>query len=235
VEVVHVRSHPEDPYETPEWLARRHEVPFRLLEGPVDRALQDAIAVPEVIIAVIGARSAPGGRQFVGSTVRKILERTEKPVVVVPPGMVCPDAFRRLLLPLEGTRASSQPVQDRLWPLLSADVELIVLHVFSEATMPEMLDRPEYDMDILEREFLNLHCPQAGSVLFRHGPVAARVAELSSGHRADLVVLSWSQDSSGGRATVIRNILGASALPVLLLPVGPSEATSGSTLGEPET
>ena len=45
---------------------------------------------------------------------------------------------------------------------------------------------------------------------------------MSSG--ADLVVLSWSRDTSAGRATVVREVLGASALPVLLLPVSASWA-----------
>jgi hypothetical protein len=38
----------------------------------------------------------------------------------------------------------------------------------------------------------------------------------------DLVVLSWSQDTSSGHATVIRDVLGGSRLPVMLLPVRPA-------------
>ena len=40
---------------------------------------------------------------------------------------------------------------------------------------------------------------------------------------SDLIVLSWSQDSSAGRAHVIREVLGASSVPVLLIPVTPPE------------
>ena len=53
--------------------------------------------------------------------------------------------------------------------------------------------------------------------------MAPLVAEMSQAHGADLIVLSWSQDSSHGRARVVREVLGASALPVLLLPVKPLE------------
>ena len=35
----------------------------------------------------------------------------------------------------------------------------------------------------------------------------------------DLVVLSWAQDSSPGHAAVIRDVLGVSKVPVLLLPI----------------
>jgi hypothetical protein len=47
------------------------------------------------------------------------------------------------------------------------------------------------------------------------------VAEVSEEHRADLIVLSWSQDTSPERARVVREVLGASVLPVLLLPNTP--------------
>jgi len=47
------------------------------------------------------------------------------------------------------------------------------------------------------------------------------VAEVSEEHRADLIVLSWSQDTSPERARVVSEVLGASVLPVLLLPNTP--------------
>ena len=57
------------------------------------------------------------------------------------PEAISPGVIRRLLLPLEGTEMSSQPVLERLLPLLVADIELVVLHVFTDATLPVMLDR----------------------------------------------------------------------------------------------
>jgi len=223
VEAIHVSGGPLDPIETPESLAARADVPFRLLGDPVEAALLAAFGAPEVIAAVIGARATPGGRRPVGRTARHVLEHADKPVVVVPPELVSRGSFRRLLVPLEGTEASSRPLLERLWPLLVADVELVVLHVFTDATLPAMLDRPEYDLEILGREFLSRHFPHATRIELRPGPVATRVAEVSGEHSADLVVLSWSQDSSAGRARVVREVLGASALPVLLLPVVPCD------------
>jgi len=44
---------------------------------------------------------------------------------------------------------------------------------------------------------------------------------VSEEHRADLIVLSWSQVTSPERARVVREVLGASVLPVLLLPNTP--------------
>jgi len=223
VEAVHVRLGQLDSIETPELLAARSKVPFRLLEGPVEPALLDALSATEVLVAIIGARATPGGRRPVGHTARHILEHTDKPVVIVPPDAIAPNSFRRILVPLEGTEASSQPVLERLLPLLVADVELVVLHVFTDVTLPTMLDHPMRDLQLLGREFLTRHFPQATDIELRPGPVAVQVAEVAGEHGTDLVVMSWSQDSSAGRARVVREVLGASSVPVLLLPSRPLE------------
>jgi hypothetical protein len=220
VEAVHVRSDPLKSVEAPESLAARHAVPFRVLDGPVEATLSVAMDMPEVLIGVVGARSTAGGRRPVGGTALHLIETTHKPIVVVPPDAAAPAPIRRLLVPLEGTAESSQAVLEQLWPLIVADVEVIALHVFTDATQPAMLDRPARDMGLLGREFLIRHLPQAAYVELRPGQVARQVAEVARERASDLVVLSWSQDSSAGRAQVVRDVLGASDLPVLLLPLG---------------
>jgi len=226
VEVVHVRTAPTESVETPESLAARSRVPFKVLEGTAGAALVAAVAAPEVLVAVIGARSTPGGRRPIGRTASHILRHVGKPMVVVPPEVVASRRIRHLLVPLEGTEASSRPILERVVPLLLDDVELSVLHVFTEATLPAMLDRPEYDLDVLGKEFSSRHFPNATHVDLRPGPVAVRVAEAAAEHQADLVVLTWSQNSSPGRAPVIQEVLGASIVPVMLLPVEGVEGTA---------
>jgi len=231
VEVVHVRSDPSESCETPESLAERHEVPFELLEGEVQPMLLAAIEAPKTIAAVIGARSTPGGQRPAGHTALYLLEHTNKPIVVVPPDMAARHSLRHLLVPLEGTEFSSRPVLERLWPLLVADVELVVLHVFTNRTLPAMLDRPEYDLEIWGREFLRRHFPRNVHIELRPGPVGAQIAEVSRECSADLIVLSWSQSDATDKARVIREVVGSSVLPVLLLPVvldadGPTKVES---------
>jgi nucleotide-binding universal stress UspA family protein len=221
VEAVHVRRGPPGQLGALELLTARHDVPLRIVEGPVECALCDALGAPEVLAAVIGARSMAGGRRPVGRTALHVLGHIDKPVLVVPPDAVAPGAFHRLLVPLEGIEALSSSALEQLSALLAAEVELIVLHVFTEDTMPLMLDRPGRDLEILGREFLTRHCPPAARIELRPGPVAMRVAEVSKEHGADLIVLIWSRDTSIGRAATVREVLGASALPVLLLPVAP--------------
>lgn len=188
-----------------------------------------SIDAPGVLAAIIGAKAVADDRRLLGTTARYVVERSSKPVVIVPPTLLAPSAFRRLLIPLEGTEASSRPVLEGLVPLLATDVELIVLHVFTESTQPTMLDHPWRDLEMMGREFLTRHFPrQDARIELRPGPVGIRVAEVCNEHGADLIVLSWSQDSRAGRARVVREVLGSTNLPILLLPLR-GESGSGGT------
>jgi hypothetical protein len=173
-----------------------------------------------VIAAVLGARGTPAGRRPIGRTALRVVEQANKPVVVVPPvaarGSRRP--FQRLLVPLDATAESFRPIEATLRPLLAHEVELIVLHVFTDTTMPRTLDRPARDLALLGDEFLARYCPTAARIVFRTGAVADQVAALSHEQESDLVVLSWSQDASADHAAVIREVLSRSIVPVLLLP-----------------
>jgi Universal stress protein family len=218
VEAVHVGVEPAGPVTAPQPVAGHSDVPIQLLKGQAGPSLLAAAGTPEVIAVVIGARDSPHRHHYVGRTARHILENAVKPVVVVPHQTAPSGLIERLLVPLEGTEVSSRPVLEQLVPLLAAEVELVVLHVFNETTLPAMLDRPVRDLDILGREFLIRHCPNATRIEFRTGPIAARVAEVSEDVDTDLVVLSWSQNPSPERARVVREVLEHSMIPVLLLP-----------------
>jgi nucleotide-binding universal stress UspA family protein len=218
VEAVHVRVNST---ETPESLAARSGVPFRLLDGPVEETLLRCADDLAAVAIVLGARGTPGGRRPAGRTALHILEHSDRPVVVVPPEAVgvSPRPFRRLVVPLEGTDASSRPVAQRLVPLIHGDVELLVLHVFTPETMPRVLDRPARDMQMLGGEFLARYFPNATRIELRGGPVATQLTRLCEDEHVDLIVLSWSQDTSPGRAAVIQWALGHATVPLMLLPV----------------
>lgn len=229
VEAVHVAER-EPPAETPAQLAARLGVPLRLLRGHVDEALLGALAAGDVVAAVVGARGTPGGRRPAGRTALRILQGTHKPVVVVPPEATDGTRpLRRLLVPLEGTATSSRPVIEGLCPLVGGRAELVVLHVFTAATMPRVLDRPERDLELLGAEFLARYCPPATHVELRTGPVARQISDVCRDEAIDLVVLSWSQDASPGRAAVVREVLANSTVPILLLPVVSAGAHGAGT------
>jgi nucleotide-binding universal stress UspA family protein len=198
--------------------AGRSGVPLRRLSGPAAESLLAALDEPEALAMVIGAGTTRRGRHPLGPTSRGVIERARKPVLVVPKGARPRRPMRRLLVPLEGNETTSRPVQDMLLPLFAEQVELVVLHVFTDETLPRMLDRPVRDLQLLGREFLAQHCPPAARIELHPGSVAARVSELCRAEDVDMVVLSWSQIGSSRRALVVREVLGAASLPVLLLP-----------------
>ena len=219
-------------------LARRQGVSLRRVDGPANRALVAELERPEVRGIVVGAGLGRSGHRPVGPTTRHVAERSSKSVVIVPAAARGSDGpLRHLLVPLEGTEASSRPILDALLPLLVNGAEVEVLHVFTEETLPRMLDHPVRDFELLGREFLVKHCPGASRILLRAGTVADRVREVCDEGRCDMIVLSWSQVSSGGRARVVRDVLSTSAIPVLLLPVagdeGPMTLPAASSHGAP--
>lgn len=93
-----------------------------------------------------------------------------------------------------------------------------MLHVFTPDTLPRVLDHPSRDLQLLGGEFLACHFPGANRIELRSGWVSSEVAALAGEEEADLIVLSWSQDTSGGHATVVRDVLSHSPVPVLLVP-----------------
>ena len=221
VEAVHVGAAPDD---IAAWLPERHDVPLRFVSGEANAALVAAVEDPSVVAAVFGARGDGAARGPVGRTGLHVLERATKPIAVVPPDVELGEArLERLLVPLEGDPTSSSPVLEHLCPLLADEVELVALHVFTEATMPRALDRPWRDLSLWGDEFVARHSPYAARIELRTGPVAQRVVEVSKEESADMVVLSWSRNAAPGHAAVVRDVLGTARVPVLLLPVDEQE------------
>jgi nucleotide-binding universal stress UspA family protein len=225
VEAIHV---PEDGGDEAAAVAEHVGIPLRLVDGPVHTALLDALDAPEVIAAVVGARATPGGRRPVGRTAMRLLEEARRPVVVVPPEAVQTMArpLHTLLVPLEGSEASAGPVLADLLSLVGDRVELVVVHVFTDATVPAVLDHPEWELSLWGDEFLARFCPGATNIVLRTGEVGLGVCESCTNVGADLIVLSWSQDASAGHAAVVREVLGRATVPVLLLPI-PGGASDG--------
>jgi hypothetical protein len=219
VQAVSVCEDQTESAELPRSIAASAGVPCRLLEGQVAHTLLAALSASEVIAEVIGRPTPPDSSRPVRSTVHHVLECASKPVVMVPPEVVSPGSLRRILVLLEGTEMSSRRAIEQFCTWLVGPVEIVVLHAFTRATVPAILDRPGYDLAILSEEFLIRHCPYATRVEFCSGSVAQRAAELSREHAIDLVLLSWSQHSSRGRAHILQEVLSASVVPVLLLPV----------------
>ena len=185
-------------------------------------AIVDAAAQPDVAALVLGARGVHGGPQPAGSTALDVIARVAMPVVVVPPHAQPSGPFGRILVPLEGTRDSSQALAETVKPATRADLEIVALHVHTPATVPAFSDQPHHEIRSWEREFISrfAHGARDGATLIRRlGSAADDVVTVAHDAEAALIALAWSQDLSPGHARVVRHTLARSAIPVLLVPV----------------
>ncbi len=215
---VHVR---EGEHETAAAAADHAGVSIEVLDGdPVDRIVE-ASARPAVGLVVVGARRHRAGRRPSGHVAHAVMTQVRKPVLVVPPDTRLPESerFERVLIPLEGTEDSSDAVAAEMHALARAGADITVVHVFHPGTVPRFWDQAGHAHQSWATEFLAHWCAQPGAALFlRSGDVAGAILDVAVGEAIDLIVLGWSQDMTGDRARIVRDLVSRSEVPVLLTP-----------------
>jgi nucleotide-binding universal stress UspA family protein len=218
VEAIHVRV---DGYHTASETAAAAHVPLTLADGDVVAALAAAAARDEIVALAIGARGTPAGHRALGGTATAVATAASKPVLIVPPHANVVRPIRRVLVPLEGTRASSLAPS---WVFQLVDdpgVEAVVLHVHQETDLPSFTDQPQHEQPAWEHEFVSRYClglPVA-AVQTRVGRAEEWVPLTAEQTECDLIALGWAQELEAGRAAVVRGTLERTRLPVLLVPV----------------
>lgn len=202
---------------------------LRVVDGEPATEILRAATEPGVDLVVIGSRRHSAGARPTGHVTRTVLQQIDRPVLVVPPDAPTPDPrapYRRALFPFEGTKESSGSVTDALHRLAEAGVELVGVHVFNAETAPAFWDQTGHAETSWASEFASRWC--AGSDVdlhLRRGAAPESIVELAATEDIDLIVLTWSQDMTAGRAAVVQTALGQSHVPVLLVPTrAPSTA-----------
>jgi len=218
VEALHVR---EDGDRTPRAAAAAEQVSLRIARGPVTDALVEATEAEGVLALVLGARGTPlRHRAPLGSTALAVATAVTKPVLVVPPDARRPDELRRVLVPLEG-RGRHAP-RGIIELAQAAELDLVVLHVMQEESLPPFTDQPQHEQPARVEEFLRRYCPWGiDSVRFevRLGRPDELVPLVAEQEDVDVIVLGWAQDLAPDRAPIVRAVLGRAHVPVLLVPV----------------
>jgi nucleotide-binding universal stress UspA family protein len=196
---------------------------FRAVSGPVVERLVDAGRAEEVVALAVGARSTPLAPRPLGRTAAALATALVKPVIVVPPDARVGERFRRVLVPLEASIASSIAPRAILHLARQTTLEAVALHVYDEDSLPLFTDQPQHEQEAWATEFLARYCPEglAGVRLeTRVGRAEGLVAAVADECDCDLVAIGWSQELGPGRASVVRGTLERSRLPVLLVPIG---------------
>jgi nucleotide-binding universal stress UspA family protein len=215
VEAVHVRQNGD---RTVRAAADAAGLSLRTLTHSVVGALARAGRDEEVEAMVVGARGTHAGRRPAGHVALRLIVSLDKPVIVVPPEGRPATDLRRVLVPLDGTRETAAAL-DRVVRLARRhDLEVVVLHVRGDDSLPRFDDQPQHEADAWSEEFLARYCPDC-DVRFeqRVGIPGEHVLGVAEETDADLIALGWSRNLSPGRAQVVREALDRSRVPVLLV------------------
>jgi nucleotide-binding universal stress UspA family protein len=235
VEALHIR---EDGDRNARAAATAAGVRLRSATKPVIRALAEAGRSPQVVAVVFGARGVETGRRPAGHVALELALSLSKPLVVVPPSASVPIELHRILVPLNGgRRTTAVALAETLMLASRQELELVVLHVHDQTSIPLFSDQRHHEVESWAQEFLRRHCsyPERVQLEVRIGIPGENVLNVAAETSADLIALGWSQDLSPGHAAVVREVLERSGIPVLLVPiaveVGIGDEPAGSAAG----
>jgi nucleotide-binding universal stress UspA family protein len=176
------------------------------------------LAEPSIVLGVVAADPGPDALCW------RVVGRTDKPVVLVPPGAPEPcRPIRRALVPLDGTFETSLAVAETVRLLDRAGADLVVLHVFDAATVPGFWDQPAHTYQAWADEFATRFAtPRSARLELRSGSPGEHVLDVAADADVDLVALAWSQHLQPTRARTVRASVLKARVPVLLMPIGNS-------------
>lgn len=200
--------------------ASRAGVPLHVAAGEPAAAVLE-LARDAADLVVLGTRREVDGAQPAGHIAIAVAQGAGVPVLLVPPEWSTgpDDRIRKVLVPLEGSAVTTMSSGPLLRALAEAGVEFVALHALSPSALPSFADHSVHAEEGLAASFADRWCTEVpAEVRLRIGAGADPVLEAAADERPDAIALSWSQDLSPGRASVVRGTLVGSRRPVLLVP-----------------
>lgn len=204
-------------------LAAAHfqDVSLRTLRGDVVSALASRAGDADVVAVTVGARDRAMGPRRAGHVAVELANRVDAPVLVVPPEARVPDRVSRVLIAMKGTSANAKSLKRAIELVVGAAIELVVVQVGDENSIPMFSDRVQYDVEEYAGEFLARYVPGATDArleLLVGDPVEEilRAAESMSAH---VIAVGFRQGAEPGHGEIVREILKHSNLPVFLVPL----------------
>jgi nucleotide-binding universal stress UspA family protein len=194
-------------------------VKFHAVEGDPLSRLTELAAGDDVAAVVVGARRRLRSAH-VGHLARALADTVDKPIVVVPPEAAPAERIGTVLLAMEGTPAKARGVKRAVeLSCLAADVELIVVHVDDEESIPSFSDQVAHEAQAYAEEFLAryLHNAPRARLELRVGVASDEILDLTTSTGADLVAIGWPRTPGEEGGAVAREVLDRSHVPVLLI------------------
>lgn len=202
--------------------ARGADVPLLVVPGePLEEILR-LTRREGTLAVVVGARRSPSGRRPAGHLTLALAGALAKPVIVVPPEAEPPARIGRALLAVAGTPRAARHLQRAVELASGADIEVVVVHVEDEDSIPSFSDQVQYEVEAYATEFLARYLPgiPAARVEMRVGAPAEEILAAVDDVAPDLIAVGWPQRTEGG--AVARAVLERSHLPVLLVALADS-------------
>jgi nucleotide-binding universal stress UspA family protein len=197
-------------------------VPLRHAVGDPLEQITGLVEDDAVAALVVGARARPTGRHPAGHLALAIADNVVKPVVLVPPDAELHTPFRRVLIAMKGTPRSARDLFRTIQVAAQADLELVVVHVDDEQSIPSFSDQFQYDTEAYAKEFLARYCPGApdARLLLRVGTPVDEILATAGETNPDLLAVGWPHRPGEMHGAVAREIVNRSHVPVLLVATG---------------
>lgn len=203
-------------------------VPLRTVAGdPVARLAREA-ARDEVVAVVCGA-GHPSDVSLRGGVALALAATLEKPIVVVPPETATGASVERVLIAIKGTATSAVALKRAVELPAAAGLDVVVVHVDDEDSVPSFSDQAQYEAELYAEEFLARYVPGApqARLSLRIGDPAQQVLAAAQELGVDLIAAGWPHTSDPARGDVARQLLQRSRVPVLLVATTASDLRRG--------
>jgi nucleotide-binding universal stress UspA family protein len=198
--------------------AESQGVPLRTVTGNVLARLAIESAQDEVLAVVCGTgRAAPRGER--GQVALALAGTLEKPIVAVPPEAPPLTVVERLLMAIKGNPKRARALKRAVELVDAAGLDLLVVHVDDEESIPSFSDQVHYETELYAQEFLAryvLGAPSAKLAL-RVGVPADEILATARELDADVLAVGWPHTTEPGHGEVARAIVQRSPIPVVLV------------------
>jgi nucleotide-binding universal stress UspA family protein len=201
--------------------ARSQNVPLRTLHGRTVDELVNLTRDEDVVAAVVGARGQPLGRRPAGHVALELADEVAIPLVIVPPDAHVREPVKRVLMAVKGTAARTRSLERAIELKDATDLDLVVIHVDDEETIPSFSDQVQHETDDFIREFVARYVPAApvSRVELRVGSPADEILRTVESEAPDLLAIGWRRHTGKEGGHVARELVERSRVPVLLATV----------------
>lgn len=192
---------------------------------------EDAAAI---VLCTVGAGDSP--RRSLGETARAVLAETTRPVVLARPDADVHDwKLEEVLLPHDGTPATTAAIRPAAEIARDANAQLLALHVATPGApplgepgslpIPRYIDQPQHEWPEWATEFLErLECtstldPSRVRLFVGRGEPGSEVLRVAKEQGADLIVLAWHGTLGEHHAAVFKTLLRQAPCPMMVLRV----------------